>query len=256
MLTVSNNLVVMSSVELVEIINSLRPEDAKELRHDNFMAKIEKHPGIDSPKFLGQYKDSTGRSLKCYRLPKREAELMVMSESLEVQARVYDRMLALEALVAAPQPTNHTEATAALLFWDAAVKSLNIAPSGHLGGVRAIATTYGYAALLPHLPNYAIDAPTSSTTGSSEPTASASTLLKKHDIKMSTVKFNTKLVEIGLLADMTRPSTSSPTGFKTFKAVVGKGLDYGKNVTNPGNPRETQPHWYSHKFLDLIDLLK
>jgi prophage antirepressor-like protein len=152
--------------------------------------------------------------------------------------------------------TNHTEATAALLFWDAAVKSLNIAPSGHLGGVRAIATTYGYEALLPHLPNYAIDAPTSSTTGSSEPTASASTLLKKHDIKMSTVKFNTKLVEIGLLADMTRPSTSSPTGFKTFKAVVGKGLDYGKNVTNPGNPRETQPHWYSHKFLDLIDLLK
>jgi hypothetical protein len=112
------------------------------------------------------------------------------------------------------------------------------------------------ADFIPLLPQYAIDAPTSSTTGSSEPTASASTLLKKHDIKMSTVKFNTKLVEIGLLADMTRPSTSSPTGFKTFKAVVGKGLDYGKNVTNPGNPRETQPHWYSHKFLDLIDLLK
>ena len=51
----------ISSVELVEIINGLRPDDAKELRHDNFMTKIEKHPGIDSPKFLGQYKDSTGR---------------------------------------------------------------------------------------------------------------------------------------------------------------------------------------------------
>jgi prophage antirepressor-like protein len=140
-------------------------------------------------------------------------------------------------------------------FWEAATKLLNIAPSGVLGGVRKIAATYGMATL-DQLPNYAIDAPTSSTTGSSEPTASASTLLKKHDIKMSTVKFNTKLVEIGLLADMTRPSTSSPTGFKTFKAVVGKGLDYGKNVTNPGNPRETQPHWYSHKFPDLIDLLK
>jgi hypothetical protein len=155
-----------------------------------------------------------------------------------------------------PMPlTKGAEAAGELLFWEAAVKSLNIAPSGHLGGVRKIAATYGLATL-DQLPTYAIDAPTSSTTGSSEPTASASTLLKKHDIKMSTVKFNTKLVEIGMLADMTRPSTSSPTGFKTFKAVVGKGLDYGKNVTNPGNPRETQPHWYSHKFLDLIDLLK
>ena len=86
----------MSSLELVKIINELREEGKAELRHDNFMAKIENHPGIDSPKFLGQYKDSTGRTLKCYYLPKRECELMVMSESLEVQAKVYDRMTALE----------------------------------------------------------------------------------------------------------------------------------------------------------------
>jgi hypothetical protein len=85
----------MSSVELVDIINEHRPEDSKELRHDNFMVKIEKHPGIDWPKFLGKYKDRTGRTLKCYYLPKREAALMVMSESLEVQTRVYDRMITL-----------------------------------------------------------------------------------------------------------------------------------------------------------------
>lgn len=107
----------MSSLELVNIINELREEGKAELRHDNFMVKIEKHPGIDSPKFLGQYKDSTGRTLKCYHLPKREAELMVMSESLEVQTRVYDRMTALEQqalqwggaqpapIVALPKPT-------------------------------------------------------------------------------------------------------------------------------------------------------
>lgn len=86
----------MSSVELVQIINELRPEGAAELRHDNFVTKIEKHPGIQSPKFLGDYKDSKGRTYKCYHLPKRECELMVMSESLEVQTRVYDRMVELE----------------------------------------------------------------------------------------------------------------------------------------------------------------
>lgn len=88
----------MSSVELVGIINSMREEGKPELRHDHFMVKLEKHPGIDSPKFLGQYKDATGRTLKCYNLPKRECELMVMSESLVVQAKVYDRMVELEVI--------------------------------------------------------------------------------------------------------------------------------------------------------------
>jgi phage antirepressor YoqD-like protein len=97
----------MSSLEIVEVINEERKADAEAagtrfvaLRHDNFLVKIEKHPGIDSPKFLGEYKDATGRAVKCYHLPKREAELMVMSESLKVQTRVYDRLAEKEAAVA------------------------------------------------------------------------------------------------------------------------------------------------------------
>ena len=86
----------MSSLELVQIINELRPEGAAELRHDNFVTKIEKHPGIDAPKFLGTQKYGNNNTRKVYNLPKRECELMVMSESLEVQTRVYDRMTELE----------------------------------------------------------------------------------------------------------------------------------------------------------------
>ena len=78
----------MSSINLVETINSIRPEGQSELHDDHFMVKIEKHPGIDSPKFLGyvDVPDPNGgaRKCKCYHLPKRECELMVMSESLEV----------------------------------------------------------------------------------------------------------------------------------------------------------------------------
>ena len=92
----------MSSLEIVDVINEERKAEAAGgefvvLRHADFMVKLEKHPGIDSTKFSGQYKDSTGRKLKCYHLPKREAELMVMSESLKVQTRVYDRLATLEA---------------------------------------------------------------------------------------------------------------------------------------------------------------
>lgn len=50
----------ISSIELVELINSLRPEGKAELRHDNFMVKIENHPGIASPKFLGHVEVSVG----------------------------------------------------------------------------------------------------------------------------------------------------------------------------------------------------
>jgi hypothetical protein len=91
----------MSSIELVEIINAARG-DKKQMRHDTFMAKLEKHPAIAHQNFLASYKDSTGRTLKCYQLPEREAKLMVMSESLEVQARVYDRMAAFEAAAIDP----------------------------------------------------------------------------------------------------------------------------------------------------------
>jgi len=97
----------MSSVELVDVINSMREPGSAELRHDNFMAKIEKHPGIASPKFLGHVEvpgpNGSVRKSKCYFLPKREAELMVMSESLEVQTRVLDRLIELEAAAPAPR---------------------------------------------------------------------------------------------------------------------------------------------------------
>jgi hypothetical protein len=88
---------VMSSVELVRVINALRKREKKKLlRHDNFLAKIEKHPGIDAPKFLGAQKYGNGNTRKVYLLPKRECELMVMSESEVVQTRVYDRLTLLE----------------------------------------------------------------------------------------------------------------------------------------------------------------
>ena len=94
----------MSSLELVTLINEAREDGKKQLLHKNFIVKIESHPGIDSAKFLAQYKDASGRMSKCYQLPKREAELMVMSESLNVQAKVYDRMTELQEKVQAPDP--------------------------------------------------------------------------------------------------------------------------------------------------------
>jgi phage antirepressor YoqD-like protein len=103
MLTQGNfniNEVTMSSLEIVDFINEYRAKNESnpvQLRHDHFMAKVPKVLGENqSPIFLGDYKDPKGRTYPCYHFPKREACLMAMSYSYELQAQVFDRMTAME----------------------------------------------------------------------------------------------------------------------------------------------------------------
>lgn len=103
MLTQENfniNEVTMSSLEIVDFINEYRAKTESnpvQLRHDHFMAKVPKVLGENqSPIFLGDYKDPKGRTYPCYHFPKREACLMAMSYSYELQAQVFDRMTAME----------------------------------------------------------------------------------------------------------------------------------------------------------------
>ena len=242
----------ISSVELVEIINSMRPEGSAELRHDNFMVKIKDHPGIQSPDFLGDYKDSRGRIQKCYHLPKRDAELMVMSESLEVQTKVYDRLAAFEASATVGKSVGGV-LREELEAVDVLARILNVAPSGKINMVKASLTHHGAAHLVPALPVYAIDAPPSTTGAaptSSMPTASLTTLLDEFDIGVSAVTANKMLANAGMLEAIERPSSKGVS--KRFWSVTDAGLKYGKNVVNPSNQKETQPHWYRATFKELV----
>ena len=93
-----NNEVTMSSIEILEIINEARKVEAERtglkwiyLRHDNFMSKVPKVLGEENaPKFLGTQKYGNNNSRQVYNLPQREAFLMVMSESYDLQAKLYD----------------------------------------------------------------------------------------------------------------------------------------------------------------------
>jgi phage antirepressor YoqD-like protein len=101
---VHNGELTMSSLELVKMINEIRASEtpgSAEIQHKDFLAKVEKVLGSHSENFRSDYIAGTGKAYKCYNLPKREACLMVMSESYRVQAAVYDRM---EVLAAAPAP--------------------------------------------------------------------------------------------------------------------------------------------------------
>jgi phage antirepressor YoqD-like protein len=99
------NAITMTSLELVDFINSQRADDEASLRHDHFMAKVPKVLGEDhAPKFRDMVSVAIGSGAKrqspIYRLPKREACLMAMSYSYELQAKVFDRMSELETVTA------------------------------------------------------------------------------------------------------------------------------------------------------------
>lgn len=91
----------ISSIDLLAVINKSRLEEGRKyaMRHDNFLKKIETELGDDALKFKGVYQGANGEARPCYHLPRREAELMVMSESPRVRAAVYDRMRELENTV-------------------------------------------------------------------------------------------------------------------------------------------------------------
>ncbi len=107
----------MSSLEMVEYINADRKAKAeaegltfpckkyRTLRHDNFMKKVPKVLGKLAPNFLGTNTYISGKGVEqvqeIYNFPKREACLMALSYSYELQAQVFDRMTALEGCAAA-----------------------------------------------------------------------------------------------------------------------------------------------------------
>jgi hypothetical protein len=83
-------------------------------------------------------------------------------------------------------------------------------------------------------------------------TRSLTYLLKKYEIKISTQKANLKLLEVGILEKMERDSSCGNK--KYFYSLTENGLKYGKNLISPKNERETQPHFYEDKFLELLKL--
>ena len=95
--------VTMTSLELVDFINDHRKEGEATLLHKQFLEKVPKVLGEEtSAKFLADLPDAYGRPRKGYRFPKREACLMAMSYSYDLQAMVFDRMTALEEAAAKP----------------------------------------------------------------------------------------------------------------------------------------------------------
>lgn len=154
-------------------------------------------------------------------------------------------------------PSQHKQTTPAELLEGAEVlaRILNLNGSSLVGAMKRTVKA-NYPALLPMIPDYAIDAPVvagQEGAQSSEVCFSLTELLKRSGVKISAIKANKRLLELGILEEKERPSSKGVT--KKFKCITKSGLNYGKNVVSEQNPRETQPQWFESKFDELLTLL-
>lgn len=242
----------MTSLELVEFINSKRETGEAVLQHKDFLAKVPRVLGAaQSAKFSADYKDSRQRQQKCFVFPKREACLMAMSYSYELQALVYDRMTALEDQERARSLPSNSKIVGELAILECFDRLLKPAPSSKMLMLAKIAANNGLDAQF--LPGYAIDAAPDATGGSSMPTKAVTALIKDHGINSTAPGFNRALAAHGFLKTMQRKNSKGV--MVDFWTVTDKGQLFGKNLTSPQCPRETQPHWYVDRFLELAGLI-
>ena len=109
---VDNTTVTMTTREIAELTGKQHKHVLDDTR--NMLEELK----IDSAAFSAQYKDSTGRSLPMFALPKRECILLVSGYNLLMRAKIIDRWQELEAqqqsnLLVLPNFTDPAEAAIA-----------------------------------------------------------------------------------------------------------------------------------------------
>lgn len=255
------NEITMSSLDFLNnFVNPARKEmgeNPTEYRH--FLKRVEDElDDLGSGKiFFSEEINNLGfrvkREKKYYDLTYDQMLLVGMRESKSVRRSVLEKLKELtEKTVTSTKSLNtDLQFNRSLALADAAAQMLNLSESSKLKMLGNVSKAFDLPSGI--LPDYSIDASAVSVSGSSDATASLSKLLKDFGSELTPVKANKKLSDLGLIVSMERPSTKGTT--KKFWNITEKGLVFGKNITSPANPRETQPHYYVHKFEELLTLI-
>ena len=88
---VDNTIVTMTTCEIAELTGKRH----KDVLYDT--RKMLDELKVDSATFSAQYKDSTGRTLPMFALPKRESIILVSGYNIQMRAKIIDRWQELEA---------------------------------------------------------------------------------------------------------------------------------------------------------------
>ena len=194
----------------------------------------------------GTYIDSKGETRREYQVTELGCELIahktIGKDGTAFTVKYMDRFHKMKDYITKEQCTvNRPKEELECL--DIISNILHFNDNSKLQGVRSICDKYGMETS--YLPAY---------TPSKGVLKSATELLKKHKSELSVIKFNKKLVELGILKECTRQSTKDKTKVKKFKNLVD--TTWGENQINPKNPKETQPLYYEDKFKELLKIVQ
>lgn len=242
-----NNNVVTTSLKVAEVFGK---------RHDHVLQDIKNLiPEITGVKMFDEstYKNSRGREYSMYYMNRDGFTLLVMGytgkEALHFKLdfiKQYNRMeeyIKRNDTIINIGSEKEEAFKLTMLGVEVAARLLKTDTTSN---IRMLEDAHKKHGIVSALPDYVDE----------EVTSSLTVLLKKHKSEISAISMNRKLVELGFLEEKERPSKTRKGGIKKFKSLTGKGLNYGKNLINPKNPKETQPHYYDSKFKELLELVE
>ncbi|QKZ07736.1 Rha family transcriptional regulator [Pseudomonas eucalypticola] len=226
-------------------------------RHDNVKRDIVamlKELKADVLKFEDIYLDGRNREQIQYLLDREHTDCLLTGYSAGLRMKVIRRWHELEGQFQARQAAmaNGTKVVGEIAIMECFTRLLKPAPSCQMQMLTKIAENNGLDPKF--LPGYAVDAAPDATGGSSMATKAVTALIKDHGIASTAAAFNRALAAHGYLKNMQRKNSRQVV--VDFWCVTDRGLRYGKNLTSPQSPRETQPHWYVDRFLELAKLVE
>lgn len=209
-------------------------------------------------KAVNTYHTEMGGQVRAVQIiPERDIYRLVMKSKLPA-AEQFEEWVVAQVLPSirktghfSAQAPNNSKIVGELAILECFDRLLKPAPSSKMMMLAKIAANNGLDAKF--LPGYAIDAAPDASGGSSMESKPVTALIKQNGIAATAPAFNRLLASAGFLKQCQR--TSTKRGLVDFWSITEKGLRYGKNLTSPNNPRETQPHWYVDRFLELADLI-
>ena len=240
--------------ELENRISSREVAEMMGTRHGDLLRKIdsinsdlaERNIALSKYWIESNYKSGTGKSYREYQVTELGCELIahktIGKDGTAFTVKYMDRFHKMKDYITKEQYTV-SRPKEELECLDVIADILHFNDNSKLLGVRSICDKYGMETS--YLPAY---------TPSKGVLKSATELLKEHKSELSVIKFNKKLVELGILKECTRQSTKDKNKVKKFKNLVD--ITWGENQINPKNPKETQPLYYEDKFKELLKIVQ
>lgn len=209
---------------------------------------------VDALSFEDIYLDGRNRDQVQYLLDREHTDCLLTGYSAGMRMKVIRRWHELEQKNGARQvvAASGTKVIGELAILECFTRLLKPAPSSQMAMLAKIAANNGLESSF--LPGYAIDAAPDAAGGSSMPTKAITALLKDFGVSASPYTFNQRLADLGYIKQLSRLNSKRDTVF--FWSVTDKGMEFGKNLTSPNSPRQTQPHWYVERFADLAEKVR